>query len=274
MSRPGDYSEVPIPLNEVEAATALGAALAEPWFVDETPFAIVPKGYEAQDLSHFLIRPPRKKGLVIYRDLNSFCVAFKDQKIDEESKIYGNKVSAKFKAIFNDNGLLPGWGDHIATYECPWSVEWIRWKANDKLSMTQEKFAQFIEDNSPDCVSPDSATMIEISRTLEAKKKVNFASGIRLSNGQNELTYEEEITGTSGKGRLQVPETFSIGISVFEGGPRWNVTARLRYRIADKGVLTMSYDLDRPHKVVEEAVNEVWAAIEAETGVTILNGNC
>ena len=51
------------------------------------------------------------------------------------------------------------------------------------------------------------------------------------------------------------------------------VTARLRYRIADQGKLTMWFDLLRPHKVLEDAVREVWHQIQTETGLTILNGD-
>lgn len=114
--------------------------------------------------------------------------------------------------------------------------------------------------------------MLEISRSLEAKKKVNFASGLRLSNGQNELTYDEQISGTAAKGKLNVPELFTIGIPVLEGGIKYAVEARLRYRIADGGRLTMWFELVRPHKIVEDAVLAVWKEIEDKTGLMIFNG--
>ena len=114
--------------------------------------------------------------------------------------------------------------------------------------------------------------MLEISRTLEAKKKVNFASAIRLDNGQNQFTYEEEISGTAQKGQLQIPEEFTIGIPVLEGGASYAVDARLRYRIAEGGKLTMWFELIRAHKVVENAAAEVWSQIEAETGLKVFNG--
>jgi hypothetical protein len=69
-----------------------------------------------------------------------------------------------------------------------------------------------------------------------------------------------------------VPETFALGIAVFEGGDRYHVEARLRYRIADGGKMTMWYDLLRPHKVLEDALSFVWKAIEAELGMQVLNG--
>lgn len=259
-------------MEEVKAASELGAALSAPQHIESTPYVVVPDGFKVENLEAMLAVPPRKKGSIAYRDAASFCRAVAEQKTDS-TKIYGNQVTTSFQAVFNDHGAaLPGWRDHTATYTCPLSVEWKTWLGVNKRQMSQEAFAQFIEDNAPDCVTPDSATMIEISRTLEAKKKVNFASGIRLDNGQNVLTYEEEISGTAGKGKLTIPEVFTIGIAVLEGGPKYAVNARLRYRIADKGVLTMWFDLDRPHKVLEDAVKEVWSFIETTAALPIFNG--
>lgn len=258
--------------NIVQASAALAVAAVAHHRIDGgVPFVVVPKDYSVQKVEEYLPAPTRKRGNVAYRDSASFCRAVLEQHT-ETTRLYGNREKPSFTAVFNDHGAMPGWRDHTATYACPLSVEWATWSGKNKVQMNQEQFAQFIEDNAPDCVLPESATMIEISRTLEAKKKVNFASGIRLDNGQHALTYEEEISGTAGKGKLQIPETFSIGISVLEGGPRYAVYARLRYRIADGGKLTMWYDLDRPHKVLEDAVKEVWSSIEMTTAMSVFNG--
>lgn len=260
-------------INNVQAAAALGTANAAPQKIGDVPFVVVPGDFTVHDLENMLPSPTRARGTNVFRDAASFCTAVALHGAAETTLLYGNPLAPSFKAVFNDHGEAPGWRDHTATYSCPLSVEWKLWTGANKRQMNQEAFAQFIEDNAPDCVTPDAATMIEISRTLEAKKKVSFASAIRLSNGESELSYEEEISGTASKGKLKVPETFSIGIAVLEGGPRYAVHARLRYRIADKGVLSLWYDLDRPHKVLEDAAKEVWTEIESKTGFTILNGD-
>ena len=239
---------------------------------DAKPYAVVPVGYVLHDLEPTLQNPVRARGTTALRDLASF-VAFLSYLPSDATRLYGQLNPPKFKAIFNDHTSEgPGWRDHIATYDCPLSVEWMAWKGADGKVMTQADFATFVEDNSPDIAKPAAADMIEISRTLEAKKKVNFASGIRLDNGQTEFTYEEQIDGTAAKGRLQIPQTFTIGIPVLEGGPRYAVNARLRYRIGEKGALSLWYDLERPHKIVEDAAREVWTAIETGTGLRIFNG--
>ena len=257
---------------ETMTAAQLGAALGEPNLIGQTPVAIIPDGFKEVSLEKHLPTPTRKRGNTTIRDAASF-IKLVIEESDFTSRIYGSYQPPKFIAVFNDGKGADnqGWKDHRAIFDCPLSVEWVTWTGANKKPMAQAVFAQFIEDNLPDIVSPPAAAMLEISRSLEAKKKVEFASGIRLSNGQQELTYNEEIKGTAGKGKLEIPEIFTIGISVLEGGPRYSVECRLRYRI-DDGSLAMWFDMLRPHKIVEDAVKNVWQEIQNQTGVTIFNG--
>jgi uncharacterized protein YfdQ (DUF2303 family) len=267
--------------SDAQVGLNAGLMIADARFLSGgVPYVIVPEGARYESLEHELASPRRKHGNTTLRDVASFVAAVTDQKTDS-TRLYGSYNPPAFKAVFNDNAATSentaptsaGWRDHTATYACPLSVEWNTWKGQDGKRMTQEQFAQFIENNLPDIANPPAADMLEISRSLEAKKKVNFASGIRLSNGQNELAYEEQVSGTAAKGKLVVPEEFTIGIPVLEGGAAYAVTARLRYRIQDGGQLSMWFELVRPHKILEDAVKNVWTQIEAGTGMTILNGS-
>lgn len=259
---------------ETSAGAELGAALSTPQTIGDTPFVLAPPNYAIKDLESMLPAPTRSRGHTTLRDMASFISLVKQESRGDQTRIYGCYEPASFKAVFNGNFMdSPGWGDHTAEFSCPLSVEWRTWLAKNTAKMSQPDFAQFIEDNLPDIVSPAAAEMLEISRTLEAKKGVNFASGIRLSNGQSELTYEETISGTAGKGKLQIPEIFTIGIPVLEGGSPYGVECRLRYRIADGGKMSMWYDMLRPHKIVEDAIKQVWLSIAEGTGLEVLNGH-
>jgi len=257
---------------EAQQISAITAAAFDIKTVGQTPLVVLPEGYHVHDLDHLLPTPDRKHGEVVLNDAASF-IAYVDGEHTDATRLYGNLNPPRFKAVINDHGEQPGWRDYVVKYACPLSVEWKTWTASSGKQMTQEGFAQFIEDNLPDIATPPAADMLEISRSLEAKKKVNFASGIRLSNGQNELVYEEQISGTASKGKLNVPEEFTIGIPVLEGGERYAVTARLRYRIGDGGKLSMWYELVRPHKIVEDAASAVWKHIEESTGFRIFNAS-
>ena len=255
----------------VHSAIDAGMNLSAIQEVDGVPIIVLPAGATTQDLSEYLLTPVRKKASVKLRDLKSFTDYVNAEKTPD-TRIYGSYTPPGFTAVINDHGADAGWRDYTVGYVCPLAAEWSTWKGKSGTLMNQEQFAQFIEDNLPDIAIPAAADMLEISRSLEAKKKVNFASGIRLSNGQNELTYEEEISGTANKGKLQVPEEFTIGIPVLEGGLKYAVPCRLRYRIADAGKLTMWFEMIRPHKILEDAVKAVWTEIEQKTELSIFNG--
>lgn len=261
--------------NFIQTALDAGALAANVRTVgpDSAPFVTLPLNHKVTTLEFMLPAPLRPKGNTTLNDVGSFIMLVNALK-NSATRLYGNLLNPSFKAVFNDTSCpaLPGWGDHTATYLCPLSAEWILWNKSSGLKMTQEQFAQFIEDNLPDLVAPPAAEMLEISRSLEAKKKVDFSSGVRLANGANELTYTEEISGTAGKGRFTVPEEFTIGIPVLEGGARYSVTSRLRYRITE-GKLTMWHELIRPQKVLEHAVNETRTLIQEQTGLPFFNGS-
>jgi uncharacterized protein YfdQ (DUF2303 family) len=261
---------------EAAQVAALAVASAEVRTIDGKPFITLPEGCSVHDLEEHLLAPQRKSGTVHLRDAASFIAVVNAHK-GAGSTLYRTVQPPRFEAVFNDhvpNGSAAGWGDHVAVYACPLSPEWAAWTGMNKRQLSQADFAQFIEDNLPDVVDPAAAAMLEISRTLQAKKKVAFASGVRLSNGETQFTYDEKVEGTAGgRGQFQVPEVFTIGVPVFEGGPRYAVKARLRYRISDQGALALWFDLERPHKIIEDAVAELNKAIEAGTSMLSLNGS-
>lgn len=266
----------PIPSRTAIAElVALGATAADPQALtgESEPYLLIPDGWTFESIAHTLPMPTRKFGTIEAVDAESFIALINLHKT-KNTLIYAQVQQPYFVAVINDHGRQePGWRDHRIKWPCPLSVEWKTWAAADGKQMAQADFARFIEDNLPDIVSPPGAEMLEISRTLEAKKTVDFASSVRLADGAVELTYDEKIKGTALKGKLQLPERFTVGIPVFEGGQRYRVAARLRYRILPGGSLTMWFDLDRPHKVIEDAVQQVRAAVAEKTAVTVVLGN-
>jgi len=256
----------------IEAIRDLAIEAQGPHHVGGHPIMAVPSDHKIVNLESYLEAPLRKAGTTTLRDAASFIALVNEQK-NGSTKLFGQFDPPAFTAVFNAHAAAPGWGDHKASYACPLSVEWKRWMGSNTKQMNQADFAQFIEDNLPDICSPSSAEILEVSRTLEAKKAVQFGSSIRLSDGQNQFTYEETIEGTSAKGQMRIPEFFLIAIPVFEGSTTANqIKARLRYRINNERKLVMWYDLERPHKDLEAAVRDVWAEIAGKTELFIFNG--
>ena len=258
--------------SSIQAAINAGIAMSDPIEIGEArSFVLLPTGVTVHDLEGLLPTPTRKRGAPTFRDIRSFMRFVNEHKLPQTRIYYSTDLDKlSFTSVFNEHcpvqeadtePATAGWRDFKAIYNCPFSTEWKTWIRQNNTTMTQAAFALFIENNLPDIREPAAADMLEISRTLEAKKKVTFSSGIRLSDGQNDLTYSEEITGSTKNGKLQIPETVLIAIPVFEGGPLYRITARLRYRI-DNGSLSIWFDLLRSHKSVDHALAEMVQTIE------------
>lgn len=264
-------------LNNTQAALDAGAGLSAMKAAEldnlknAYPYVLVPEGYRYEGKEEILAAPLRKRGATTLHDAVSFIAVVNDQKGDA-TRLYSTINPPTFQAVFNDHAADAGWRDHAARYNAPLSPEWKTWNGMTGRHQNQTDFAQFIETNLPDIAEPVGAVVLEVARTLEAKKKVNFASSVRLSDGSTQFTYEEDVQGSAQKGQMQVPEVFVLAIPVFENGELWKVEAQLRYRIADGGKLTIWYELVRPHKVIEAAVKELRTTIATETGLPILVG--
>lgn len=242
----------------------LAGALAKPVELDNDLHVLVPAGFAVQKLEKRLDKPLRTQATHRFLKVDSFLEYIERFK-EPNSIIYAHgEQNPKFTAVINHYGPdTTDWGDHRAEYRCPLSSQWEAWTGQNGTAMAQAAFARFIEDNLEDIAkpdddpnAPDAATMLEVSRTLEAKNKVQFASAIRLDNGEQQFIYQEDIQGTTSKGTIKVPEYFYIGVPAFNGGEYYKIKARLRYRIKDAQLL-MWYDLYREDNVLRDAYNSV-----------------
>lgn len=274
-------------LNETKTETAAHAVMQamnqELRDVHGTPVLLAPEGFTALEMAHLLPAPTRKRGTVVLNDAESFIAVVNDQK-DKSTRMFSTINPPTFTAVFNHIANRAGWGDHIAKYNAPLSPEWKTWDGADGKSMSQVEVAQFLESNLVDVLhvpedapekgllkSPDGSTLLEVCRTLEATKKVDFKSSVRLGDGSTQFTYNEDVQGSAKAGTLSVPEHFTIAIPVFENGDKWPLLVRFRYRI-DGGALRIWFELVRPHKVIEHAVKELREKIAAATELQVLNG--
>lgn len=216
--------------------------------------------HEQGSLIHY-VKDHHGNGTALYADIDKNTVV---------AVLNGHAASWDGGEEFSDQ---PGWGDHRAWLNLRLTPEWKRWATHDGKAQGQEAFAEFIEDSVADIVDPSGATMLELAQTFEAKKDVAFRSQTRLSDGQRQLTYTENIEARGGSGgQLAVPSQLELGISPYEGGQPYKITARLRFRLGGEGKLTIGYILDRPDDILRAAFNDVVGEIETDTGIKAFRG--
>lgn len=240
-----------------------------------SPLAVVPEGYSIVSLKPHLLEPETLDAKVTVLTGEAFLAYWK-RFVLPESVVFADERSATYIAIF-DYHEADGTGarcSHRATYAAPKAPEWTTWMGQNGKRMPQQEFAEFIEENYLDVHEPSHAEMIQVSMNLQVKKGISFKQSTRLSDGQVQLTYNEEVVGSveTAAGSINVPDSFTLHLPVFLGGPKFAVKALLRYRI-EGGRMVIGFDLHRPHKVVESATTEITKAITAGlAGVPVFLG--
>jgi uncharacterized protein YfdQ (DUF2303 family) len=222
-----------------------------------------------RDKAEHAHKPRRKTGEYRVHDAESF-VAYLAKHADADTEVWADAVAAKITGVLDANTKAgdPRHEEHRVVYGVLLTEAWKTWAKFDGHLLDQQVFAELIEERATDVVTPSGADMLEIAQTFKATIGVNVESSKRLSDGQRQFEYRETVDAKAGKaGRMEIPETFVLGLRPFEGADAFKVTARLRYRLTD-GSLRIGYKLDRPEDVLREAFLSVVQKVE--TGITDL----
>jgi uncharacterized protein YfdQ (DUF2303 family) len=274
---PYNDSKEALSMGDIQSAMAAGAALGDPRspVADEKAgvFAIVPEGYEIESLEGFLPRPLRIVQNPLLHDTDSFITYVNEYGKQGVSHIFFNGEKEQFRAIldYHEKPETPNWCDHTALFQARRSVEFSIWMTQNRKNMTQVEFARFLEDNLPDVVEPNSGELLQIALTFEAKKSVDFSSGVRLNNGQIQFAYDEIVRGTAQKGTIEIPEQFILGVPIHVNGPAYRIPVRLRWRLQE-GKVAFWYEIVRPHRFIEDALKEIRERVAKETALPVLAG--
>lgn len=249
---------------DIQAAINAGKALAiQPIEIGGSPILVTPEGYEVNELDHLRESPTAIQQQTEHTTAESFIDYFNEFS-EAHSVIFVDDEKHTFNAILDYHDATPRWCLHTANFQLKNTPEWDNWRGNNKKSMTQEDFGRFIEENLEEIIKPSGAEMLEIALSIQAKTETKFSKAVRLDNGQLQLTYHEEINGTAGAtGHMKIPETFTIGLKLYEGSEPYQMEARLRYRIKE-GNLYLWYELIRPHKTIQANIADTLQKITEE----------
>jgi uncharacterized protein YfdQ (DUF2303 family) len=262
--------------------------------------AVIPPGKTLSSLKEFqdewLEHPERATGTANISDLASF-IEFTNRTKTPNTVIFANndRNSPSFLAVFDYNqavaaGGCPGWSEHRAEYKFPVSDEWKQWVGSHKRTMTQEAFAEWIEDRIIDVADPTLATdrtkeilnalggvllasqakLLALSKGLSVHVKSELENAVNTSSGEANLVWKTEHQDATGS-KLVVPGAFLIAIPLFRGGPSYPIIVRLRYR-AERGQVTWSYLLYRTEEFFEMAIRSACAEVREQTSLPVIVG--
>lgn len=244
----------------------------------------------ADQFEKYRTKPTRKAGVAKAETLESF-IALTNLHKQENSVIFADtswKNPILLAVIDYHSADAPDNGKHRIAYRFPVSEEWAAWLAIDKKPMSQEAFAEFIEDHIADLSTPDLQEqedfggmfaakvgfpneIIGLSRGLQIHAETRVKQAIKLQTGESQITFEEDHKTANGD-PLNVPGVFILNIAPFFMGETARVPVRLRYRLRD-GKLSWSCELYRPDKYITEQVRADMGQASEETELPAFEGN-
>lgn len=250
-----------------------GARLASP-LIDrgDRQFAFVPEGYNLKDISDPARLPDRVRQDVAVDDRASL-IAFVNRFSNSDTVLFADFDALTISAVIdfhtsNEPAVAPRAGDFVARFKLLPSEEFLRWDKMEGEMWPQAVFAEFLDENSMNISDPEPATMLEISRELEATIGAVFKAKVSLQNGDRAFTYETE---TKTKGDLVVPKRFTLCIPLFNGEGPELLEANFRFRPTGEG-LTLGFFWHRVEVRRRAFFNEIAAAVSEGTGRPVFNG--
>lgn len=261
-------------------------------FIDGDPYAVMPNGYKVESLA--ALRPPTRIKTNVRLDTPDAFATYVNRFKDEHTLIFAEvtDTGAKFVAVLDyhkaparrgteeaeivETGAAPRYLSHVARFECMRTTEWERWMKANAQRMDQVQFATWLEDNQDLLANPTGAELLELVMTLEGKSDVRFNASVRLNSGKNALQYDEDVMLTSGgnntkPGKIEVPQAIRAGIAPFHGVDKYEVNARLKYRIEARK-LQFWFETVTPHRIVRDAVQGVVESVATQTKLMPLLG--
>jgi len=247
MENPKNVSDA-IRLSQTDAAAILMAGVALTAEVHTAagghPYTFNPITGETTSLERFLPEPLRQKtqrSISRVDDFIAYVNRFKKQatSIYLDNLTYRAEIDHREAAEVDDKAttfqVIPErltWGDHSVSLTIERSESLKRWLAAQNRGLSQEEFAELLEERNMDIALPTAAEMLEVVQDLHITKNAAVTRAVR-SNGKHSITFAEN-TEAKGLNNVDLPTTFTIRTQAFA---RQDVTieliALLRVRLRD-----------------------------------------
>lgn len=264
----------------IEAVIDLAVASAGPHeLTDGQVYAVaVPAGARVEvidrDLDLYRDHPRRAQGTFTVRTSASL-IDYLDKHALTQTEMWADLDRSRITAIIDahEGASLPaGWSGHRIALQLQHTPAWTAWTGIDGRMLAQVDFAEFIEQRTVDFVTPAGADVLELAQSFQAARTGRFESSQRLSSGETNLVWKEDVAATAGKsGQIAIPDVLELALIPFEGCTAYKVRARLRYRMTN-GTLTLGVALERPEDVLRDAFDQVVADVDANTTARIYAG--
>ncbi len=255
------------------------AALTPTMVTDQLVSMLTPSGWSRReiDLSALAEHPLRAKSVDKVLQTDSFVDLVRRWHTGA-TVIYVQPSEFTAVAVFDDHADVTvsgaaGWREHRLQLSWRRSPGWNRWAGAHRKMLSQDDFAELVEDGLTEIARPAGADLLELAQSIKVTSSASFRSDRRLATGQVQLNYVEELEGRAGgDGQMTIPASITLLLAPIDGSQPIEVVARFRYRLSG-GKLTLGVIIDRLDDVLADAVAGEVDRIRAEfPGVPVVYG--
>lgn len=159
---------------------------------------------------------------------------------------------------------------HKVTLNCPFDVDYAKWRKVFGQPLKQGEFAELIEDMIHTIAAPPASDLTEAINDLKVDRAVKFKSGRNYRNGTVQLTYEEVDAegGDAGSGRIGLPQEIQLVTAIFQGGPLINLIVKLRYRL-ERGAISFILAVPGLDKIERDHFRGIGEDVSTKTATPI-----
>lgn len=208
--------------------------------------------------------PTAKAGVVALGDTDSF-IAYVARHATAATVIYRENQLVLRAQIDDHAEGHAGWRRHTALLKLRLSDHLQPWIDRNSRALSQDDFAEHVEDHLSVIVEPDAADLLEMVQFLSGNVTTTWRSSVALKSGARELQWAESVTAQGQArdgGKRQFPGTITLSLPLFQHDvDQIELEARLRFRVRD-GKLTIGYIIDGLDDHIEDRMTEVVLAVE------------
>lgn len=162
----------------------------------------------------------------------------------------------------------PGPAQHVVTLQCPFDLDYAKWRARFGKFCGQKEMLEFIEDMIHTIAAPPAADLLEAMGDIEIDRVVKFKSYRNDKTGNISIGYEEKDGDRTRSGEFSLPDHIDIVVPIFQGGPSVMLTAKLRLRMKD-GDLGIGFSVPGIEVKERDAFRSIGEGVRSSTAVPV-----
>jgi Uncharacterized conserved protein (DUF2303) len=173
-----------------------------------------------------------------------------------------------------NDGAVPQRLAHKATLQCPYDLDYAKWKAVFGKPLEPKTLAYFVEDMIHTIGTPPAADLLEAVNDFKLERVVRFKTARSDRSGTISFGYEETDVEGGGEhdGTIKLPQEIEIIVPIFQGGNPIQLKAKLRY-VMDKGKLSFILAVAQLDKIERDTFRNIGERVARETKLPVFYTN-